>query len=261
MGIKEFEHLKKSLSEISSKTSNLKISEKKINGLNKELVTRREEIKDSQSNIQKWQKEINKQLEKVQNTSFRTRWKTELAEIREEIYQIESEMEQKDKRMTMRKQIYIIPGEEHPIVAIIGFSMFFIIGGAVPGFWDGTSEYWDVFCCGYPIGILIILQVLTTRKFKSELLDSETIKRYKSLKKKESYRWRKIKKHQDEKTWQEELEGKQQFHIERNRKNSDRIETILASIKDTEQLIVKLNKDIEEIYESIKHLIPYSEYL
>ena len=264
MGIKEFEHLKKSLSEISSKISKVKKSEKKLDDLYKELAAKREGTKDSQTYIMKWQKESKNQLEKVGNTDPGEKLKTELAEIREEIYQIEAEMEQTNKRKRIRNSTW---GDEYPrwwVWGIIGWYLFFLL---MDSYYDSISKvelsYPEQFLgwCGFPIVFGIMMQYITKSKLKSELLDGETIKRYKSLKGKENYRWKKIKKYQDEKTWLEELEGKKQFHIERNRKNLDRIETILASIKDTEQLIEKLNKDIEETYESIKHLIPYSEYL
>ena len=61
MGIKEFEHLKKSLSEISSKISKVKKSEKKLDDLYKELAAKREGTKDSQTYIMKWQKESKNQ--------------------------------------------------------------------------------------------------------------------------------------------------------------------------------------------------------
>ena len=84
--------------------------------------------------------------------------------------------------------------------------------------------------------------ILTTPPTKNEI--NRTIKDYKSeINRLEGFRKR------------------EQGQIDRNQNVLIKIENTLGSIKDTEQLIEKLNKDIEETYESIKHLIPFSDYL
>lgn len=317
MGIKEFEHLKKSLSEIKSKSSRIKNLEDKLSELNQDKMRLKKQINNyDKDSLPAQMSRIQKQENEFVNTGGLSKEeKTQLSEIQQEYKMINQRIIKSGK---------VIEKETNPNLLNYAICVFVIwlalpIGGTILGANNETNLFFlyldndDFFMCdngeeipyrfvndeildcddgsdeGVPITDELNQKIASSKDTKDQvinyycillpiflfmigillagvssqtgLVDGKTRTRLTEIKR--------IEKRLRQKSIEYEKRIKT-FSIQK--KNIQGIEKMLVSdefaltqtnsdINNTILEVNNLEESIEETYESIKHLIPYSEYL
>jgi len=317
MGIKEFEHLKKSLSEIKSKSSRIKNLEDKLSELNQDKMRLKKQINNyDKESLPAEMSRIQKQENEFVNTGGLSKEeKTHLSEIQQEYKMINQRIINSGK---------VIKKETNPNLLNYAICVFVIwlalpIGGAIIGANNETNLFFlyldndDFFVCdngeeipyrfvndeildcddgsdeGIPITDELIQKIASSKDTKDQvinyycfllpifliligillagvssqtgLVDGKTRTRLTEIKRIEN------------RLRQKSIEYEKQIHdYSIQKQNIQYIEKLLvkdefaltqtnSDINNTILEVNNLEESIEETYESIKHLIPYSEYL
>lgn len=311
MGIKELDHLKKSLSEIKSKSSELRKTEEKLDGFELDDFRTKERIQGLEVSIKVWTEKILKLKKRIDNVDYSEMEKTKFSKINNEIIQINKEIKSSGKAKH-REDVDTNKFDSGVLgLVILWIVLPFVLsegamtlalgdedteyecynGKIIPAHWinDGTDDCGDNsdegvyetdelkeamkksaadgdqaffgYCCGLPIFVLLLGNIIYERYVKMQMVspvDEQKLARLKHQK--IPY----LNKENDIKKLKAELKSVKE-KLSRGKREMDKKQLYLVNLQNsmikTEQEIKDLRESIEETYASIKHLIPYSDYL
>ena len=269
MGIKELKYLKKSLSDINhneslmeEKKSNLLILNRKTKSF-KDRLNQEKEIKVSPGVVERY-KYLEEEISKAKKSILAGTDERKINVIKNQIHDIDNEILKSGKLRTKRDTSVF---NENGLI-ILGI-MFLQLLWLVLMVQNSPITVNLVVLIFVPLTVYSILNDRLDNVLKAEMVDSEIIKNLndlieeqKKIKAKFSNKKRKLKSNETGlKKLRKEYE-KQQLWIEHEIELAkSNLEKHSESIRTEKQKIKDLSTQNQEIYESIKHLIPYSDYV
>ena len=320
MGIKELEHLKKSLTYIDSKSSQLEKSKKNLTELKKQLSDIENQMSGIRKDISELNSSIKEQQFKIDNSDKLTKeQEIELKKIKKEITTINRENNMAGKTNKLPKYDFIeYWGSENILNNKLEFWMWFgflipLIFCSIPllaistfgvelGYTfecaNGDGEYWIerindgvsdcednsdegvinppdnphlthdtglvltfIFAPIFSWIVFSILNGIMILDWKSKTVDSKTTEKLAKLHDKQRPLDKIAVKFRTNNNQLERLLKDLWTHELLRDDHESSIDTYQSKISITEQEIENYTESIEETYDSIKHLIPYSDYL
>jgi peptidoglycan hydrolase CwlO-like protein len=325
MGIKDLDHLKKSLSKIESKSSELKITLPKIARLNQKIKSFAQSIESTRTRLEglkeivadrryrstKYEREQEKSIAlSKEETAELSRILNEIKEIAKKTrdsgkqfsrpnnwgmplhrflvgfrarddeyfkkarlltigkpeparggkYSLDSDLVTGKDYVFSENFVYILLGQ------LITFPVLMIVVGIKQGVIMGPE--WSVplgllllWCPIMPILLIFLTYLYGEKKIEATLVDGATIDRINELtKQKEPYEKRKRRYSGLQRKRQKEVKAEKDLEHKLNQ-NEAKIERLTKDLVDAKQKNKLLENEIEETFQSIKHLIPYSDYL
>ena len=269
MGIKELKHLKKSLSEINHNKSllednkfNLLILNKKTKSF-KDKLNQEMKTKVSSGLVERYE-DLEKDISKAKKSILAGYYERKIKSIKNKIHDIDNEILNSGKLRTKRDTSAF--NENRLIMLGIIFLQLLWLVLMVQ---NSSSSVNLVVLILVPFTVYAILSHRLDNVLKAEMVDSEIIKNLNDLIEEE-------KKIKAKFSNQKRLLKSNETRMEKLRKKLEEQKLVIASdielaklnlerhsesIRTEKQKIKDLSTQNQEIYESIKHLIPYSDYV